>query len=135
MHRVMRRKRRLLIIEDNDTLRESLRRAFAKEGYEVITTPAAEEGLGLVLGHLFDLILVDLKLPRHDGDSFIRQIRQIGCRSEVVLMTGSDNVDPAAIAAAVGARAFVLKGADFFVQIRDTVRSILNANPVVETAH
>lgn len=131
----VRRKRKLLIIEDNDTLRESLRRAFSKEGYEVTVTPAAEEGLGLVLGHLFDVILVDLKLPRNDGDVFIQQIRSMGCRSEVVMMTGHENGDPEAIAAAVGARALVLKGADFFVQIRDKVREIVTTTPIVETAH
>ena len=132
----MARKRRILIIEDNDTLRESLRRSLLKEGHDVIGTPAAEEGLGLVLGHLFDLILVDLKLPRHDGDSFIRQVRAIGCRSEIVMMTGADNIDPVATANAVGARAMILKGADFFTQIRDTVREILHtpASSVTETA-
>ncbi len=132
----MARKRRILIIEDNDTLRESLRRSLEKEGHDVVTTPAAEEGLGLVLGHLFDLILVDLKLPRHDGDSFVRQVRAIGCRSEIVMMTGADSDDPAAIAASVGARAMILKGADFVVTMREKVREILHApTPSPETAH
>src|SRR4051812_19432076 len=109
----MRRKRQILIIEDNETLRESLRKALTKEGHEVRGTPTAEEGLGLVLGHLFDVILVDLKLPRHDGDSFVRQVRSIGCRAEIVMMTGSTEADPAAIKSA-GARILLLKDADFF---------------------
>ena len=53
----MARKRRILIIEDNETLRDSLKRALSKKGYEVLATGSAEEGLGMVLGHLFDIIL------------------------------------------------------------------------------
>ena len=130
----MARKRRILIIEDNETLRDSLKRALAKKGYEVLATGSAEEGLGMVLGHLFDIILVDLKLPRNDGDSFIRQIRQIGCRSEVVMMTGFGDANLAEAMAAIGARATVIKEADFFDKILATVDSILVRPAMAETA-
>ena len=130
----MARKRRILIIEDNETLRDSLKRALAKMGYEVLATGSAEEGLGMVLGHLFDIILVDLKLPRNDGDSFIRQIRQIGCRSEVVMMTGFGDANLAEAMAAIGARATVIKEADFFDKILATVDSILVRPAMAETA-
>lgn len=130
----MARKRRILIIEDNETLRDSLKRALAKKGYEVLATGSAEEGLGMVLGHLFDIILVDLKLPRNDGDSFIRQIRQIGCRSEVVMMTGFGDANLAEAMAAIGARATVIKEADFFDKILATVEAILVRPAMAETA-
>ena len=69
----MARKRRILIIEDNETLRDSLSRAFQKKGIDVVSAGDAEEGLGVILGHLFDLILVDFKLPRNGGDTFINR--------------------------------------------------------------
>ena len=103
------RKRRILIVEDNDTLRESLRRLFVKEGHELVTTNGAEEGLGIVLGHLFDLILVDLRLPRSHGDRFIEQVRRLGCRSEIVMMTGYGSDETLAAVREMGARAVVTK--------------------------
>lgn len=131
----MARKRRILIIEDNETLRESLRRAFGKKGYEVNATSSAEEGLGIVLGHLFDLILVDLKLPRNDGDSFIRQVRALGCRSEIVMMTGFGDAEIIAAMEKIGARATVIKEADFLEKILTTVHDVLSTpQQVAETA-
>jgi len=119
------RKRRILIIEDNDTLRDSLSRALGRKGFEIASAPSAEEGLGVVLGHLFDLILVDFKLPRNDGDTFIKQVRQLGCRSEIVMMTGMADAATLALVEKVGARALVLKEADFNEKILATVEEVL----------
>lgn len=131
---VVTRKRRILIIEDNDTLRESLRRTFSREGHDVVTTNGAEEGLGIVLGHLFDLILVDLKLPRSHGDRFIEQVRKLGCRSEIVMMTGYGSDETLDLVRALGARAVVTKDGEFNQKILDTVRSVLLTPTQAETA-
>ena len=132
----MRRKRRILVIDDNNTLRDSLRRTLAKEGHEVVAAPSAEEGLGLVLGHLFDLILVDLKLPLNDGDAFVRQVRSLGCRSEIIMMTGSEGIDPEALAKSVGARTMIFKGSDFINDVKGAVREILSTpQQIPETAN
>jgi two-component system, NtrC family, response regulator AtoC len=128
------RKRRILIVEDNDTLRESLRRLFLKEGHELVTTNGAEEGLGIVLGHLFDLILVDLRLPRSHGDRFIEQVRRLGCRSEIVMMTGYGSDETVAAVREMGARAVVTKDGEFHQKILDTVRSVLLTPQQAETA-
>lgn len=128
------RKRRILIVEDNDTLRESLRRLFEREGHEMVTTNGAEEGLGIVLGHLFDLILVDLKLPRAHGDRFIEQVRRLGCRSEIVMMTGYGSEETLAAVREMGARAVVTKDGEFHTKILDTVRSVLATPHQAETA-
>ena len=122
----MARKRRILIIEDNETLRDSLRRALTKTGYEVNGAATAEEGLGIVLGHLFDVILVDLKLPRNAGDTFIEQIRQIGCRSEIVMMTGFGDADALAAIEKIKPRMTIIKEADFFDKMLGAVETILH---------
>lgn len=130
----MSRKRRILIVEDNDTLRESLRRLFVKEGHELVTTSGAEEGLGIVLGHLFDLILVDLRLPRSHGDRFIEQVRRLGCRSDIVMMTGYGSEETVAAVREMGARAVVTKDGEFHQKILETVRSVLLSPQQAETA-
>lgn len=131
----MARKRRILIIEDNESLRDSLVRAFQKKGCEVVAAGDAEEGLGVVLGHLFDVILVDFKLPRNGGDTFIDHVRQLGCRSEIVMMTGFADADSLAAIQKIGARATVLKEADFFERIQTTVTTILQTpHQIAETA-
>ena len=130
----MARKRKILIIEDNDSLRESLLRALSRKGYEAIATSSAEEGLGVMLGHLFDLILVDFKLPRSGGDTFISQVRQLGCRCEIIMMTGFADPDSLSVIQKIGARAVVLKEADFMEKVLDTIAAILSSpQQVAET--
>lgn len=128
------RKRRILIVEDNDTLRESLRRLFTREGHEIVATNGAEEGLGIVLGHLFDLILVDLRLPRSHGDHFIEQVKKLGCRSEIVMMTGYGSEETLEAVRAMGARAVVSKDGEFHQKILETVRAVLASPQHAETA-
>ncbi|HDY70083.1 MAG TPA: response regulator, partial [Nitrospirae bacterium] len=53
----------ILIVEDEETLRESLRRIFTREGFIVDTAESAERGLELTEDNLYDVIITDIILP------------------------------------------------------------------------
>ena len=66
----------ILIVEDEETLRESVKRIFTKEGYAVEAVESAEQGLALLEANLFDVIISDIILPGMDGMDVARAIRR-----------------------------------------------------------
>lgn len=62
----------ILIVDDDDLLSEMLKMTLELEGYAVATVPNGAEGLELVKAHRFDLIILDLVMPKMDGIKFLR---------------------------------------------------------------
>jgi len=65
----------ILVVEDNEANQELVTRFLRREGYEVIQAMDGRTGVALALGHVPDLILMDLSLPELDGWEATRQIR------------------------------------------------------------
>ena len=78
---------RLLIVDDEATLCESLKRVFEREGYEVLTAPDAEAGLALFEEGAFDLIISDILLPAMDGIEFLQAVKKRAPEQIVIIMT------------------------------------------------
>ncbi|MDP2896383.1 MAG: response regulator, partial [bacterium] len=76
---------RLLIIEDNKTLARSLRQGFQEEGFAVDVALDGEEGLWYAQSNPYDVVVLDLTLPRLDGLELLRQIRSRGVASHVIV--------------------------------------------------
>ena len=79
---------KILIVEDETTLRETLAYNLAKEGYEVTTSADGAEGLELARASQFDLIVLDIMLPGLDGLSFCRILRKEQAASTPALPKG-----------------------------------------------
>ena len=58
---------KILVVDDEVRIRELLRKALDREGYEVITVPTAEQSLELIFKEPFDLILLDVRLSPEDS--------------------------------------------------------------------
>ncbi|MBI5838228.1 MAG: response regulator [Candidatus Eisenbacteria bacterium] len=69
------RKNRILVVEDDDTLRNLLRLNLQKEGYEVVGAQDGASGLEEARKHLPDLVLLDKMMPGMDGHEVLRQLR------------------------------------------------------------
>ena len=90
---------RVLVIEGNQDLGETLSEVLALEGYEVHTTTSAPEGVAMAAREAWDVILLDVELPRPSGWAIQSVLRDLG-RSNVVLMSGlPDPWEAAAFAA------------------------------------
>ena len=84
---------KLLLIDDDDALRSTLERMLQGiDGIDVTAAGSAEEGAGLVVDGGFDFVLVDYKMPIHDGLWFMANA-QIPKTTKVLLMTAFVNRD------------------------------------------
>ena len=89
------RSRSILIVEDNDDARESLRLLLESLGHRVIEAGDGERGLALALHHQPEVVLIDLGLPELDGYEVARALRSsaIGKTAALIAVTGYGQVD------------------------------------------
>jgi two-component system response regulator AtoC len=99
----------ILIVEDNESLREILREALGGKLYNTSDCATAEEGLEKFKAGDFDLVITDLKLPGIDGITFMEQIKKQKPGTEVIVITAHGNVDAAVSAMKKGAADFITK--------------------------
>ncbi len=101
---------RVLIVEDDSTIRSSLYRIMEREGFQVLTvTKWAEAETFLKTEMNIDLILLDLGLPDGNGLDFIQAAKRSRPELEVIVMTGQGSIDLAVQATQRGAFHFVTK--------------------------
>ena len=84
---------RVLIVEDQKKLLQSLRRGLEEEGYDVITAATGEEGYYLATTGSPDAIVLDLMLPGRDGLKVLRDLRSQGYAKPVLILTARDAVE------------------------------------------
>ena len=114
---------RLLVLEDDDGLRASLRLVLEDEGYEVIEATDAERALEAVAGLGVDLMLVDLMLGGMDGFSFIQRVRP-QTDAPIVVVSARDGVEDIVAALEAGADDYVTK--PFLVEeVKARVKALL----------
>ena len=102
-------RKRILVVDDEPTVRESCQRILAQRGYEVETARAGKDGLDRARRGYFDCVLVDLKLPDLDGMEIVRSVRADRAGVAVLVITGYGAVESAAEATRLGASDYVCK--------------------------
>ena len=80
----------ILIIDDEQEIRESLEQVLKLEGYRPASASTAEEGLQKAEEELFDLVLLDVSLPGMDGMSVARKLREHRNQTPVLMLTARD---------------------------------------------
>jgi DNA-binding response OmpR family regulator len=84
---------RVLIVEDSNSLRESLRTGLAAEGFAVDVAADGQTGLGLARNNPYDVLVLDLMLPKLDGMSVLARLRDREDRPHVLVLTARDRVE------------------------------------------
>ena len=83
---------RVLLVEDYAPLRESVTQALEEAGLAVDASADGEEGLWYARSNDYDAIVLDIVLPKLDGLSILKRLRQAGRRTPVLLLTAKDTV-------------------------------------------
>jgi DNA-binding NtrC family response regulator len=99
----------VLIIDDQNLIRNSLKVALEKEGYGVYTSETGEEGLRLIKKHSVDLVLLDIRLSDINGIEVLKKIRETDAETIVIMMTGYGTVESAVTAMKLGAFDYINK--------------------------
>ena len=94
---------RVLAVDDEQVVCESIRRVLSQEGYHVTTTMSSREGVDLIRKETFDLLLLDIKMPEIDGIEFLREARAVSPETEVIIITGYATIETAVEAIKLGA--------------------------------
>jgi DNA-binding response OmpR family regulator len=84
---------RVLVVEDEKKVARALREGLEAEHYDVRIASTGEEGFFLVNHEAFDLVLLDLMLPRRDGIEVLTTLRNRGLQTPVLILTAKDTVD------------------------------------------
>ena len=83
---------RILIVDDKKSLAGHLGRALEDEGHEATLAYDGDEGLRLGKTNKFDLMILDVMLPRRDGLSLIRKLREDRLRTQAILVSARDSM-------------------------------------------
>lgn len=124
---------RILIIDDEATIRSSLQEAMLQDGYQVDVADAGEAALALCHSNNYDLLITDLKLPGVSGLDILKALRNQGNQTPVIMMTAYGDMDTALEAMRGGAYDFIPKPFKLSV-IRKQVKAALRATADREDA-
>jgi DNA-binding response OmpR family regulator len=83
---------KLLVVEDETRMVELLRKGLAEEGHTVVCAHDGSEGLDLARNYEFDVILLDIMLPKMDGYDLAAQIRQEKIAAPILMLTAKDSI-------------------------------------------
>jgi DNA-binding NtrC family response regulator len=99
----------ILIVEDEDTLRDSLGRIFTKDGFIVDTADSAAKGLDLLETNMYDVIISDIILPGMDGIELLKQVKKELPNQIFIVMTAYASLETAVKALRSGAYDYIMK--------------------------
>ena len=85
----------ILIVDDEESVRDSLYNWFIEDGYDVASTENAKQALSVLETKIFDIILADIKMPGMDGLEMHRRIKSLNSNAVVIIMTAFASVDTA----------------------------------------
>src|SRR5882672_10984219 len=128
---------RVLIVEDERKVAKALREGFEAEHYEVHVAGTGEEGFFLVNHESFDLVVLDLMLPRRDGLEVLTTLRKRGLQTPVLILTAKDTIDDRVHGLDGGADDYLVKPFAF-PELLARIRALLRrgrVDPVLRLQH
>ncbi|HLE40831.1 MAG TPA: sigma-54 dependent transcriptional regulator [Nitrospirota bacterium] len=114
----------MLIVEDEETLRESIKRIFMKEGFTVDAVDSAEKGFALLETSAYDVIISDIILPGIDGIEMLTSVREQSPDQIFIIVTAYASLDTAVKALRAGAYDYIMKPI-IHEEIKQVVRNAL----------
>ncbi len=127
---------RILIVEDEKKTAAYLRKGLAENGFEAEVAEQGEQGLRRALDGAYDLVILDVMLPRRDGWSVLEELRRHGKQTPVLFLTARDTVADRVKGLELGADDYLVKPFAF-AELLARVRSVLRraaARDVVRVA-
>ncbi len=103
---------RLLYVDDEESLRILVKGQLALEGFEVDTAEDGDVALEMLQQDPYDLVLLDIRMPRVTGLDVLKEMKAQGIRPRVIMLTGVDDLSVAIQSVKLGANDYVTKPYD-----------------------
>jgi len=100
---------RILAIDDEPNIRRLIQSEFKLEGFDIAIARDGEEGLLLLDDQIFDVVLLDIKLPRMNGIEVLKRLKEKAPQTEVLMITGYGDIKTAVESLKLGAREYITK--------------------------
>jgi DNA-binding NtrC family response regulator len=100
---------KILVVDDDAIVIKSCRRILEAEGFEVTSVPGSDEALERIKSSEFDLLLMDVKMPKHDGIFLMREIKKNWPDIPIIVMSGYPTPETIADVLKLGATQFIPK--------------------------
>ena len=107
--RFYKQKVHILVVEDEQKMANALREGLEADGYSVQVAHTGEEGFYLMNAEPFDLAVLDVMLPGHDGFEILSTVRRRGIKTPVLLLTSRDAVEDRVRGLDIGADDYLVK--------------------------
>lgn len=118
----------VLVLDDEEMVRENLEAFLEDEGFNVLSAPSAEDALTVVRNNAIDVGIIDMRLPGMSGHDFISEAHVISPTTRFIVHTGSTNYKLPQKLVAIGIgndQVFIKPVADMGVLV-DTIHRLLN---------
>lgn len=120
---------KILVVEDEPKVGKALLEGLKVDGYEVTLAQTGEDGFFIANSRSFDLIVMDVMLPRRSGIEVVTTLRRQGLRTPVLLLTAKDGVDDRVLGLDSGADDYLVKPFAF-PELRARIRALLRRGKI-----
>ena len=102
----------ILVVDDEESLREVLYEVLTDDGYQVTTAASAEAALSLFAQHAYALVITDIRMPGMSGIDLLKKIKETNQDTQVIIITSHASLDTALTALRAGAYDYLIKPFD-----------------------
>jgi two-component system, NtrC family, nitrogen regulation response regulator NtrX len=124
---------RILIVDDEESIRETLREILEYEGYEIEEASDGEKAISLIKKFNYDAVLSDIKMPKLDGIEVLEQAKSIAPELPFIMISGHGTIETAIEATKKGAFDFINKPPDLNKLLITVRNAVDKSNLVIET--
>ena len=114
----------ILLVDDDERLRNAAGKVLAAEGYRVVSAASGREALEVLKQEAVALVISDLRLPDLDGIALLKQARELLPEAEVVMITGHGSIEKAVEAMRLGAYDFIQKPLDSAALLKTVAKAL-----------
>lgn len=119
----------ILIVEDDERTAALLKRGLEREGHVTSVAADGSEGLDFALSHPFDVVILDVMLPKLTGFDVARTLRQRGCRTPILMLTAKDAPRDVVNGLDIGADDYLTKPFSFD-ELLARIRAVARRGPI-----
>ncbi len=123
----------ILVIDDEKSIRNTLKEILEFEGYKVDEASDGPSGLDLLKNNNYDAVLCDIKMPKMDGLELLPKLLEMSPDTQVIMISGHGNIETAVEATKKGAYDFISKPPDLNRLLITLRNAVEKQNLVVET--